>query len=436
MNDRRWVLAIAIFGVLATLLGVWLRFYWLSYHGDKRIFDEVYFPIFAHDYIQGKEFFDVHPPLGKLLIALGELVFGDNGLGWRIVPCLFGLANIGLMAVLYRRLFKENVGAWALAGFLALDGMFIAYSRTGLMDGILFFATFFCVYAAARLDKDKLPGLLTAVALGLAVSIKWTALSAIIPMLWFASRYGRLKPFFAWLPLGALLYLSIVVFGQWRIGAAHPIVAAFHWHKDTMIYQVTLDKTHPWGSPWWSWPIEMRPVLLIYDKVPGGAHMMSTIANPILVWGSTLTILGTMVFLLMRRREAEAPAPLLEGAAAPAEPGEDPVPETQEPAPQGRISSIVGHPTYPLLLGFFASWLPFAPVHRVMFFYHYMPAYGFGLLLIAYWIGRLAKRWPAAAFAVCVGVAVMAWWEMPFALGYPKLTDRQIAQRVIVPRWL
>jgi hypothetical protein len=27
-----------------------------------------------------------HPPLGKLLIALSVLLFGDNGIAWRIEP--------------------------------------------------------------------------------------------------------------------------------------------------------------------------------------------------------------------------------------------------------------------------------------------------------------------------------------------------------------
>jgi len=449
LNQKRWMWALGALTALLLIAGVALRFYYLSFHDNPAlyppkknyIFDEVYFPVFADNYIHRQEFFDVHPPLGKLIIALGELLLGNNGLGWRIMPCLFGLGNIALMVALYRRIYKENVGAIALAGFLALDGMFLSYSRLGLMDGILFFATMFCVWTAARLDKDKLPGLLTAVALGLAIAIKWTALSAIVPMLWFALRHQRLRPFFAWLPLGAALYFGIVVYGQWLTKAPHPFQASIEWHAHAAHYHATLDKSHPWGSPWYTWPIELRPVLLLYDRLPGGlAQVMYNLGNPLLVWGSTLSVLGTLVLFVrkMLRKDSEDTTP-----PVPSEIGNETAtpglnePEDLEPQEKPRRwSQILLHPTMPLVLGFLASWLPYAPVHRVMFLYHYMPAYGFALLIAAYWLGILAKKSLGAAVVLCFCAALVAWFMLPFALGYPKLTKDQVHIRAFIPRWL
>jgi dolichyl-phosphate-mannose-protein mannosyltransferase len=42
-------------------------------------FDEVHFGGFAGQYINGTYYFDVHPPLAKILIALSGQVFGYKG---------------------------------------------------------------------------------------------------------------------------------------------------------------------------------------------------------------------------------------------------------------------------------------------------------------------------------------------------------------------
>lgn len=63
---------------LFTLAALALRLYRISFPRQV-VFDEVHFGGFASNYLKGTYFFDVHPPLGKLIIAGIGHVYGYKG---------------------------------------------------------------------------------------------------------------------------------------------------------------------------------------------------------------------------------------------------------------------------------------------------------------------------------------------------------------------
>ena len=95
----------------------------------------------ARKFLEGTYQFDLHPPLGKFIIAVGIAVFGDTPIGWRVMPLLFGCAMIPLGAALGWYLMREKVAALLLAAVIAGETFLIAYSRIGIMDGILVLLT-------------------------------------------------------------------------------------------------------------------------------------------------------------------------------------------------------------------------------------------------------------------------------------------------------
>src|SRR3990172_10365852 len=125
--DHTW-----IFILVLTVASLLLRLWHLGYIKDQ-IFDEVYFVTFAKNYLTHVEFFDIHPPLGKLIIATGIKIFGDTQFGWRIMPAIFGTLMIPLMYLSGKELINKTAGIFA-AIILALDGLFLVYSRSGLID--------------------------------------------------------------------------------------------------------------------------------------------------------------------------------------------------------------------------------------------------------------------------------------------------------------
>src|SRR5699024_11412879 len=96
----------------------------------------------------------VHPPLGKQLIALGELLFGYTGWGWRFSAAVCGTVLVVIVVRIAMRM-TGSLLLGALAGLLLVaDGATTVASRTALLD---IFMTVFVVaaFAALLVDRDQ-----------------------------------------------------------------------------------------------------------------------------------------------------------------------------------------------------------------------------------------------------------------------------------------
>ncbi|MEM2876417.1 MAG: phospholipid carrier-dependent glycosyltransferase, partial [Candidatus Bathyarchaeia archaeon] len=68
-------------------------------------------------------------------------------------------------------------------------------------------------------------------------------------------------------------------------------------------YHSSLEATHPFSSPWWSWPLIVRPLWMDVEYLPGG--MVSTIVamgNPC-IWWFSLPSLIVSAWKAVRRRD-------------------------------------------------------------------------------------------------------------------------------------
>ena len=80
----------------------------------------------------------VHPQVGKWVLAIGEWIVGvTDPVGWRLSTAVAGILAVLLLTRIARRLFRSTA-LGALAGVLmAVDGLAIVHSRTGLLDNVL-----------------------------------------------------------------------------------------------------------------------------------------------------------------------------------------------------------------------------------------------------------------------------------------------------------
>lgn len=97
----------------------------------------------------------VHPPLGKWLIAAGLHVLGpESSAGWRLASAVAGTLTVLLLARLARRLFASTLLGCLAGFFLAVDGLHLVESRTGLLDVFLGLFTV-AAFGAVVLDRRQ-----------------------------------------------------------------------------------------------------------------------------------------------------------------------------------------------------------------------------------------------------------------------------------------
>ena len=97
----------------------------------------------------------VHPPVGKQLMAIGEAMFGYNGLGWRFSGAVCGVILVVLVARIVRRITRSTL-IGGIAGLLIIaDGVSFVTARTALLD--VFLVVFVvAAFGALIVDRDQM----------------------------------------------------------------------------------------------------------------------------------------------------------------------------------------------------------------------------------------------------------------------------------------
>ncbi|MGH4029796.1 dolichyl-phosphate-mannose--protein mannosyltransferase [Actinomycetota bacterium Odt1-20B] len=96
----------------------------------------------------------VHPPVGKYVIGLGELIFGFNPFGWRFMTAVLGTASVFMLCRIGRRLFRSTFLGCLAGLLLAVDGLHFVMSRTALLDQVLMFFVL-AAFGCFLVDRDK-----------------------------------------------------------------------------------------------------------------------------------------------------------------------------------------------------------------------------------------------------------------------------------------
>jgi len=249
-----------------------------------------------------------HPPLGKELLALGIALFGDNPLGWRIMPLLAG--TLALFAFCRALWFATCSRFAAIAGgvLLVCAVPLLVQARIAMLD--MFMAAFtwvalwMCAAALREQETARWRLAIAGVALGCAMASKWTAVPvAVLPGLAFlavrlrsagwralTTRRGapiggiRLPEAALWLGLVPLAAYALSYWPWWFYaqGAMAP-GGLVELHRQMLDLQSQALPPHTYQSRWYQWIVDWRPIWYLYEPIGGAQRGVLLLGNPLVM---------------------------------------------------------------------------------------------------------------------------------------------------------
>jgi dolichyl-phosphate-mannose-protein mannosyltransferase len=448
-------------------LALGLRFWGLE-RFDTLVFDEVYFAQFGHNYITHTPFFDAHPPLGKYLIAVGIWVKGFDPWGYRWMNALTGscipLIVVGLGVQLTRR-----YSFALLAGALTvLDGLLLVESRYGLINVYLIafgLLAHWLTLLSVRQRGWKHWAILTLAGLsfGAAAAVKWTGLGFLLGLylFWIIGQFGYLGQKGLKEPLESSLEKMLRLSFFFKLFIFIPVVGAVLYsllwiphllqnpefgfigvHQQMFGYHKRVGSgpsIHPYCSSLLTWPFMLRPVSYFYQLASSLKEAMPmtgpplpfdkakyiysvyAMGNPPLWWATTVAIA-----LVLGKTLGQATRTGWQKIKASSQ----------------NASSFKSERHYlPLYLttSYAAHLLPWLSISRCAFLYHYMPAYLFSSLALAWileaWLPSKNRTLQILSLAIIAFSILGFLFWLPLYLGLP-ISPREWQWHTWFPSWI
>lgn len=397
-------------------------------------FDEIYHGRTAYEFIHELPVYEwTHPPLGKLIIALGILIFGMVPFGWRIAGTVVGILMIPVIYVFAKKLLKHSWLAVITCLFMTFDFMHFAQTRIATIDVyvtffiMLMYLFMFKYYSMSFYDtefkKTLVPLALSGICMGLGVASKWTGAYAgvglaIVFFYTMAVRYNEYRVavrnlagtsngipnrqiaeefqpkliktlawcvlFFVVIPIiiyccSYIPYLKTPSSDGWKTVLVN-IDSMYTYHAKTV-----LKSTHSFSSEWYKWPIMVRPIWYYSGTAANGMKEgISSFGNPA-VWWTGIAALIYMIYLSIAKKDRKALF---------------------------------------LVIAYFAQLVPWMGVSRMTFIYHYFPCVPFIVLMLGYSIYDIYER-SKNKRAVIIGAVIFTVIVIAlFILFYPVLSGQ------------
>lgn len=454
-----------------------------GYDKPQAVFwDENYHIASAQHYLNRDFFMEPHPPLGKLLIALGEYVLKHNPrvdqfrntdhiksedvpkdlsfAGYRLIPTLLAWLTAPLIFLLGVLLSGRTSLGLLVAALYTFDNALIVHARSAMLESTQLFFVMLALLSFCTLVKrgasDRyrvLLAIILGVALGAAIATKVTAVlfAALIPLVLTASGTLRSR---AGLLIAATTSLGIVYMAVWYV---HLSIAPYrnselkeqgYYTTDQTVREI-IDRPGTWGPKDFLILMKANAVdyLAHYSKGVPGLDLCKSdeYGSPVFMWpfggraiqyrwetasdyaAKYLYLVANPAGWILGLSSLILAVSLLVASAF--------TPQTL------RLKHLW---TILLLVSLYGAYmLTMGTITRVLYLYHYFIPLLLSYLLTAVIVGEVERVGPLvvterrrASFALsCVIVIVLSYlWYSPLTY-YKPITDRGIAARSLFSFW-
>ena len=390
---------------------------------NSMYFDEIYHGRTAYEYIHNETIYETtHPPLGKLIIAIGIELFGMVPFGWRFMGTLFGVLMLPILYVFFKNMFGKTVIAACGTTLFAFEFMHFVQTRIATIDtyGVFFIlVSYLFMYRYITQDpetpfkKTLAPLALSGLFFGIGCASKWIViysgaglLALYVLHLVMNARYYKKNDLPGFSPnLIKTLLLSFVFFvivpaviyclsyiQNGRIAGMSlsggmlwdPKYYKLIWDNQTFMfsYHSKLVATHSYGSPWYVWLVNGRPILYYLNNNlgPGLKGAFASFGNPVVWWGGFMAIIA-MGFRVVTHRDGKALF---------------------------------------ILVGYLTQLAPWIFITRVVFIYHYFPSVLFLVFALTHVLNTIWERRQGRYKLAVLGFTAAA--VVLFAAFYPVLS--------------
>ena len=424
-------------------------------------FDEIYHARTAYEHLHGQSPYETtHPPLGKLLMAACIAIFGMTPFGWRFAGALIGVLMLpALYALGLQITHRRRVATVSMLAF-ALDLMHFTQTRIATIDSFpVFFILLSYLFMVRYMQMDPfapspdgqildrgflktwIPLCLCGICMGLSIASKWIGMYsavglAVLFFLSIARQYRAAS--FSWemeakgeahrarlktaqdMTLSRILatccacvafflFVPLVIYCLCYIPYLSPtgpvtIKRIYLAQKGMLEYHSTpgLGMDHPFQSPWWQWPLILKPMWFAQDafEPDGYASTIMCMGNPWVFYIGAAAMAAVLLGCIIRYVRVQRGRLCLRQG-------------------DGNLTLVI------LSVAFLAQYLPWVLVPRSMYMYHYFASVPFIILATAYWLERVPKpKLRLGLLAVYVlGAAVFFALFFPYASGYLTSTS-------------
>jgi dolichyl-phosphate-mannose--protein O-mannosyl transferase len=394
---------------------------------EKFYFDEVHYVPAARQMLEPvmpqPMLNPMHPPLAKQIIALSIHSFGDVPLGWRYPAVLFGALALVAVYLCGLALFAAQGPAIAASLLAFFNQMLFVQSRIAMLD--IFALTFGLFATAAFLHgyRQRRPHLwfaLVGFASGFSIACKWSGLFVLAvcivivaairlmqswrtqftdgnsddwyrPDLWPTFKAWHFATCFLLVP--ALAYLSTFV-PLYGLSVPDILDAQRRIFSDNT---TTAIAGHTYMSSWPSWPLLVRPVWYLFDKI-GDDRIEAVVflGNPLILWPALIAVaISLRDWIVTRRVDA-----------------------------------------FLVLAFYFGPYLAWALLPRTLgFIYYYLPAATTASLALVYALKRGSK--PGWLLWACVAVGFAGFAAMlPISAAFIGTSMATFSRLMIFQNWI